>query len=461
MIPDFGPGGGGHMTIFRMVKHLERKGHRITFGCWIQIAAAMPPICATTCSSITSLSSQGLPLDASFFFSSGDAVIATSWQTVDAVTQAQGFKERFYFIQDYEPFFYARGSEAVQAEATYSRGLACICASPWLDQIMRERFGAWSRTFWLAFDHRTYHCTSEQLQRRCQHQQGDEHEFHLAVYARRFTERRCVELAFAALEQLCRTNGSVVVHLFGDPRPLKAGISSHPSRRDRCRATGQALSLLRPGHLALRHELFADPPGNDGQWAAGGGSGGGKHRSDLPGGGDCPGPPSAEGLARPSSCWILLSPCSNKPRLPWRGSANSAGTKLALQLKGSDRAHRDVDGACTREGIAFQQPLTVQPKQPKYKASVVIPTHNAGTILAPVLSALQINKRPGSFSVLIDSASSDGTLEQLHAFSERQPNVTIQQIAKQDFSTATPATAVWPGVTRVRGVSHPGCDPGR
>ena len=69
-------------------------------------------------------------MDSSFFFSSGDAVIATSWQTVEMVKQAQGFKERFYFIQDYEPYFYARGSEAVLAEATYNRGLHASAPAP-------------------------------------------------------------------------------------------------------------------------------------------------------------------------------------------------------------------------------------------------------------------------------------------------------------------------------------------
>ena len=77
--------------------------------------------------------------------------------------------------------------EAVQAEATYNQGLACICASPWLDQIMRERFGAWSRPFWLGVDRRTYNCTTEQLQQRCQRQQGDDQIFHVAVYARQFS----------------------------------------------------------------------------------------------------------------------------------------------------------------------------------------------------------------------------------------------------------------------------------
>ena len=183
VIPDFGAGGGGHMTIFRMVRHLERQGHRITI--WV-----LDPLRSRHSADLRDdvlkhyqpIKAKVLPMDSSFFFSSGDAVIATSWQTVEMVKQAQGFKERFYFIQDYEPYFYARGSEAVLAEATYSQGLACICASPWLDQMMRERFRTWSRPFWLAYDKRIYTCGTEQLRERCLRQQANDHIFHLAVY---------------------------------------------------------------------------------------------------------------------------------------------------------------------------------------------------------------------------------------------------------------------------------------
>ena len=449
VIPDFGPGGGGHMTIFRMVKHLERQGHRLTV--WVldpDRSRHAADLRDDVLKDYQPIQAKVLPLDASFFFSSGDAVIATSWQTVDAVIQAQGFKERFYFIQDYEPFFYARGSEAVQAEATYSQGLACICASPWLDQIMRERFGAWSRSFWLAFDHRTYHCTSEQLQERWQRQQGDDHTFHLGVYARRFTERRCVELAFAALEQLCRTNRSVVVHLFGDPRPpeqlgfpaIHHGVIDAEQLAKLYRFCDLGISLSATNYSLIPQEMMAS----------------GLPVVDLavesteaiyPEGVIALASPSAEGLAKTIQA-LLDSPVGMqqqaKAALAWVDQFSWDKAGVAVEKALIERIS-DVDGACTRDGIAFQQPPTVQSKEPKYKASVVIPTHNAGTILAPVLSALQDQQTPWEFQcVLIDSASSDGTLEQLHAFAEIQPNVTIQQIAKQEFQH---------GHTRNRGVA--------
>ena len=65
------------------MKHLERQGHRVTV--WV-----LDPVRANHAADLRDdvlkhyqpIKAKVLPLDASFFFSSGDAVIATSWQTV-------------------------------------------------------------------------------------------------------------------------------------------------------------------------------------------------------------------------------------------------------------------------------------------------------------------------------------------------------------------------------------------
>ena len=99
----------------------------------------------------------------------------------------------------------------------------------------------------------------------------------------------------------------------------------------------------------------------------------------------------------------------------------------------------------TREGIAFQQPVTFGHNQPQFKASVVIPTYNAGAILEPVLEALHHQQTPWPFQcVLVDSGSSDGTVERLSAFAGIHPHVSIHQIEKRDFQH---------GHTRNRGVA--------
>ena len=76
---------------------------------------------------------------------------------------------------------------------------------------------------------------------------------------------------------------------------------------------------------------------------------------------------------------------------------------------------------------------------------MVLPTHNAGAILRPVLNALNAQTTPWEFQcVLIDSASTDGTLERLQGFAERQAHVSIHQINQDQFQH---------GHTRNRGVA--------
>ena len=412
VIPDFGRGGGGHMTIFRMVKHLERQGHRVTV--WV-----LDPVRKNHAADLRDdvlkhyqpIKAKVLPLDASFFFSSGDAVIATSWQTVDAVKQAQGFKERFYFIQDYEPYFYARGSQAVLAEATYSEGLACICASPWLDQLMRERFGAWSRPFWLGYDQHTYSCDSEHLDKRRSAQAENSHVFHLAIYARQYTERRCVELAFAALECLVEQRKDVVLHLFGDPRPPQGlsmevvhhGVINTEELADLYRFCDLGISLSATNYSLMPQEMMASGlPVVDLEVES--------TKSIYPAEVIALAPVSAEALANTIDR-LLNDPDAMQQQaeaalawvdqFSWEKAGNAVEQALVERLS-------EVDGVSTRDGIAFKQPHTLGGHEPQFKASVVIPTYNAGEILKPVLDALH-DKNSWPFQCANRQWQHDGT----------------------------------------------------
>jgi hypothetical protein len=72
---------------------------------------------------------------------SGDVVIATDRMSAYPVLGMRKFTKRFYFVQDYEPFFFAKGTSAVLTEQTYAskHAFACICASPWLEDMMIEQ----------------------------------------------------------------------------------------------------------------------------------------------------------------------------------------------------------------------------------------------------------------------------------------------------------------------------------
>jgi hypothetical protein len=146
VVPDFRIGSGGHMTIFRLIRWLELGGHECTI--WITNPGHHPTAEAAYEDIIRhfqTIRARVEFVDAGFAKAEGDAVIATGWQTVARVLNATGFRQRFYLVQDHEPSFHPLGSHALAAEWTYSQDLACICASPWLARILRERYGRWVR----------------------------------------------------------------------------------------------------------------------------------------------------------------------------------------------------------------------------------------------------------------------------------------------------------------------------
>ncbi|SDO22150.1 Glycosyl transferases group 1 [Ensifer sp. YR511] len=207
IIPDFVPGAGGHMTIFRIANYLERFGHEVRFFVQNPTAHRSGAAARETInrhfqpfSGTVELFHDVVP-DAE-----GDALIATDRFTCYAVNAMQKFTRRFYFVQDYEPAFYPAGAEALLTEATYHFDFDCLCAGNWLHRLMSERFGRWSMSWPLAYDADIYNMNANKAKR---------HENRIALYARYVTPRRAVELAFMALEMLQKEGVKFEVDFFG------------------------------------------------------------------------------------------------------------------------------------------------------------------------------------------------------------------------------------------------------
>ena len=124
-----------------MIRHLEEKSHSVC--AWV-VNSLRRNHSADLGEDIVKYSQpirdKVLPLDASFHFASGDCIEPTSWHTVEYVNESQGFRSHYYFIQDYELYFYARGTSTVLVEQDYKHDLACICTNLWLDKIMKKKF---------------------------------------------------------------------------------------------------------------------------------------------------------------------------------------------------------------------------------------------------------------------------------------------------------------------------------
>ncbi|MCL6655209.1 hypothetical protein A6R70_23310 [Agrobacterium rubi] len=207
VIPDFMPGAGGHMTIFRIASYLEKFGHNVRF------LVQNPSVHKTGAAALETINKHFQPFSGTVQLfqgktpdAQGDALIATDRFTCYPVNAMNRFTRKFYFVQDFEPSFYPVGTEALLSEATYHYDFDCLCAGEWLHRKMSDQFGRWSMSWPLAFDGNIYHLGQGESIRQ---------KNRIALYARYVTPRRSVELAFMALEILKNRNIDFEVDFFG------------------------------------------------------------------------------------------------------------------------------------------------------------------------------------------------------------------------------------------------------
>ena len=228
IIPDFPKGSGGHMTIFRIIRHLENFGHRSTI--WIE----QPVFHKNAADAHDDILKYFQCVEASvrfvedgFFETQGQVVIATSWSTAFYAEAATGFAARTYFVQDHETEFFPTGADRLLARQTYDFDLACICAGPWLTQMMQERYGRWARGFDLAYDEQVYNNQRDDPSFEPALTKSNKR-FKIAMYARQHTARRCVDLALMGLELLAQQRDDFEVHFFGQEE-MSFGATPFPA----------------------------------------------------------------------------------------------------------------------------------------------------------------------------------------------------------------------------------------
>ena len=214
IIPDFGK--GGHLNIFRTIQFLEIKGFRCKI--WIinpyhkdktDAYCEITKFYVTVKADVDFLSFDNYPSD-------GDAIIATSWETVEWAKKIKSYQVLFYFIQDYEKYFFAKGSKYFLAENTYNEEFNCICASPWLEKILKEQFSRNTCSYLLGYDKKDFF-----IDKSIQKFSKLDGKKHIVVYTRILTERRAVELSLIALHLLAKKRKDFVVHCIGGNIDLK------------------------------------------------------------------------------------------------------------------------------------------------------------------------------------------------------------------------------------------------
>lgn len=205
VIPEMGVGSGGHINIFRFVSLLEERGfhsriflHRSTnfsndetLGLFLR---EYFPILDQRVEAYCDVSAMTF----------AHATIATAWQTAYYVNAYDNTISKFYFVQDFEPYFYPLGSDYKLAEATYQFGLRGITAGNWLKEKLSNEYHMEADSFGFSYEKELYtpQKKTDDIKR-------------VFFYARPVTPRRDFEIGMLALNELCKRMPDVEVVFAG------------------------------------------------------------------------------------------------------------------------------------------------------------------------------------------------------------------------------------------------------
>jgi len=451
VIPDFTEGGGGHMTIFRMIWHLEHAGHACTV--WVKDYNSHRHPEGPRVSAITHyqpINAQVLPLSAHFGFASGDALIATSWDTVEIVCANKSFHDHFYLVQDYEPYFFPRGSEALEAEHTYTKELKTICASSWLDEIMRNKFKRTSTYFNLSYNPSIYNCKYKPCALGAAHeckQSSDEGSkeskdfIRIAFYARSRTDRRAVSLALKGLERLKQDKYTVCIELFGErtghvrlPANVVGhdnGILSPKQLAELYHCCDIGLTFSATNYALVPQEMMAcGLPVIEIDNAS--------TKAIYPEGVLILAEPSASGIAK--AIEELANDKAKREEISrnglnwvqqtsWDSSFEKVERFISQQVRTS--ASRACSASSMKERYLAQSYQTLkESKGDIYGVTIVIPTCQGGHLLGEAVRSVLSQNIDEPFEIIvIDSSSTDGSIDRLPQAS----NLSIIKIDKKDF----------------------------
>jgi GT2 family glycosyltransferase len=257
VVPPWKRGSGGHTTIFRLIRQMELRGHR----CTIFVIDPHNHVTRSAAELRDEIREHFVPgVEAELFlgladFDSADVCVATEWRTAFAARDLPRCREKVYLVQDHEPEFFATSAQSIWAEETYEMGYRCIAYTPWMADVLEQRYGIQGRWFECGTDLDVFPFAGPE---------GREHEI-IAVYARRETERRAVELAIAGLTMLARRRPTIRPVLFGsNARNTRVPFVAEdlrvvPPRRlaqlYRQAAVGLVFSLTT--HSLVAHEMMA------------------------------------------------------------------------------------------------------------------------------------------------------------------------------------------------------------
>ncbi len=206
IMPPPGKGSGGHLNIFRFIEFLELAGYECSI--YLYVNGKHGDI-----SSVRTIMGESYPkikaaesmcwLEPNEELNDMDGIFATSWETAYASYVLQSSAKRFYFVQDFEPYFYPVGGMSTLAENTYRMEFYGITAGGWLKKKLTSGYGMAADSYDFGSDEKIYKYTNS----------GKRNE--IFYYARPYTERRGFEVGVLALDIFHRTHPEYTINIVG------------------------------------------------------------------------------------------------------------------------------------------------------------------------------------------------------------------------------------------------------
>lgn len=195
-------GSGGQNTITRFARYLKEQGHEIT----VYIYEGIQPQSTNEAKKILKRNFNcDVDVKKIKEYEESDALIATGWETAYPTFNIKTKAHKFYFVQDFEPFFYGLGSKSVLAENTYKMGFYGITAGKWLTKKVSE-YGMKADYFNFGADLDIYRPASADHMKK---------KNKVVFYARPVTERRAFELGIIALDIFHKKHPEYTIEFIG------------------------------------------------------------------------------------------------------------------------------------------------------------------------------------------------------------------------------------------------------
>lgn len=195
------PGSGGHTTLFRIIRYLEAHGYRNRVY-FYDVYGGDHQYYESVVRNYYNFHGPVANFDSGM--EDAHIVMATGWPTAYPIFNSRCAGKRFYFVQDFEPYFYPVGDTSALAETTYRMGFHGINIGECFADKLRTEFGMTVDTF-------KYGCDISQYRRSPTSRRSG-----VVFYARRESARRGFELGLMALEVFAARNPDIEIHIYGD-----------------------------------------------------------------------------------------------------------------------------------------------------------------------------------------------------------------------------------------------------